>query len=106
MQEFKAIFYKKTDGTEPAKEFLKSLDRKTRAEMIWLIAMLESKGTKLREPYSKHLKDGIFELWVKVVKDISRVLYFFIVKRRVIFTHGILKKTDITPLSEINKAKL
>ena len=41
----------------------------------------------------------------QVGTDISRVLYFFIVGNSAILTHGFIKKTDTTPLSEIEKAK-
>ena len=40
MQEFEIIFYDKEDGTEPAKEFLLSLDIKMRAKMLRTIEML------------------------------------------------------------------
>lgn len=59
----------------------------------------------LREPYSKPLEDGIFELRVKVGSDISRVLYFFFVGRRVVLTNGFIKKTQKTPSAEIERAK-
>lgn len=73
--------------------------------MAWTIALLESGGTELREPYSKHLSDGIFELRAKVGSDISRILYFFVIDRHAILTHGFVKKTDKTPQSEIERAK-
>ena len=37
--------------------------------------------------------------------DISRVLYFFVVGRRVILTNGFVKKTMKTPPREIERAK-
>ena len=73
--------------------------------MTRTIALLETVGTALREPYSKHLNDGIFELRAQVGTDISRVLYFFIIGNSAILTHGFIKKTDKTPLSEIERAK-
>ena len=105
MQEFEIIFYDKPDGTEPVKEFLDSLDVKMRAKMLRTIALLETNGTELREPYSKALEDGIFELRAKVSSDISRVLYFFVVGRKVILTNGFIKKTQKTPTAEKEKAK-
>ena len=62
-------------------------------------------GDELREPYSKPLGDGIFELRAKVGTDISRVLYFFYYQGRIILTHGFVKKAQKTPPSEIEKAK-
>ena len=102
---FDAKFYEKPDGTKPARDFLVGLPTKMRAKVTWTIALLETSGTDLREPYSKHLDDGIFELRAKVGSNITRVLYFFMVGRRIIITHGFVKKTDKTPTEEIEKAK-
>ena len=76
-----------------------------RTKFVAEIKLLEEKGNQLREPYSKYLKDGIFELRAKVGTDISRVLYFFYYEGRIILTHGFVKKTQKTPSSEIEKAK-
>ena len=105
MQEFEVIFYDKEDGTVPAQEFILSLDKKMRAKMLRTISILADNGTELREPYSKTLGDGIFELRAKVGSDISRVLYFFFVGRQVIITNGFVKKTQRTPATEIERAK-
>ena len=66
MQEYEVIFYDKTDGTEPAKDFILSLDKKMRAKMLRTISLLADNGPDLREPCSKPLGDGIFELRAKV----------------------------------------
>lgn len=105
VQEYEVIFYDKADGTEPAKDFILSLDKKMRAKMLRTISLLADKGPDLREPCSKPLGDGIFELRAKVGSDISRVLYFFIVGRRVILTNGFIKKTQKTPPAELERAK-
>jgi len=90
--DFDVDFYDLADGTKPASNFLLSLPTKMKAKMTRTIAMLELGGTALREPHSKHLSDGIFELRAKVGSDITRVLYFFVVGRRIIITHGFIKK--------------
>ncbi|MBO5577419.1 MAG: type II toxin-antitoxin system RelE/ParE family toxin [Ruminococcus sp.] len=105
MQEFEILFYDKADGTEPAKDFLLSLDKKMRAKMLRTIKLLQMNGNKLREPESKELDDGIMELRAKVGSDISRVLYFFVVGRKAILTNGFIKKTQKTPKAEIERAK-
>ena len=46
------------------------------------IDLLEINGPLLREPYSKPLENGIFELRNKQGADITRVLYFFIVGKK------------------------
>jgi len=105
MQKYKILFYDLPDGSEPVKEFLDSLDVKMRAKMLWTIQLLEVNGIELREPYSKALEDGIFELRAKVGSDISRVLYFFVVGHKVILTNGFIKKSTKTPSGEKEKAK-
>ena len=67
--------------------------------------MLEANGSELREPYSKPLGDGIFELRSQAGRDISRVLFFFLAGRKAVLTHGFIKKTQKTPPSEIEKAR-
>ena len=102
---FEVEFYTEPSGREPAKDFLLSLDKKMRAKMTRTVAMLSENGTELREPYSKYLEDGIFELRAKVGSDITRVLYFFYCGGRIILTNGFIKKTQKTPESEIERAK-
>lgn len=102
---FEVLFYDKKDGGEPAKEFLLSLEPKMRAKMARTIDLLSQNGTDLREPYSEHLSDGIFELRAKLGSNITRVLYFFVVGHKIILTNGFVKKTQKTPPAEISKAK-
>ena len=104
MDNFEVLFYDKPDGAEPAKEFLNSLDNKMRAKMVRTVMLLQDNGAALREPYSKPLGDGIFELRAKVGSDISRVLYFFFVGKKIILTNGFIKKTQKTPDAELDKA--
>ena len=77
MADFEVIFYEKENGDCPVEEFIDSLDVKMRAKMIGLLELLEEKGNQLREPYSKPIDDGIFEIRCKVGNNITRVLYFF-----------------------------
>lgn len=100
----KVVFYKNKKGEEPARDFLDSLDKKMRAKMTRTIQLLETNGNKLREPYAKSLRDGIFELRAKEGSDITRVLYFYVIGDKAVLTHGFIKKTDKTPPSEIERA--
>jgi len=105
MPKFEVEFYETPNDDQPAKEFLLSLDKKMRAKMADTISILQDNGYELREPYSKHLSEGIFELRAKVGSDITRVLYFFYVDRHIILTNGFIKKTQKTPPKEIERAK-
>jgi phage-related protein len=98
-------YYEKDGGTRPAEEFILAQDVKMRAKIFAMLEFLEDKGPELREPYSKPLGDGIFEIRAKQGSDITRVLYFFVVGKKAILTHGFVKKTQKTPSAEIARAK-
>ena len=105
MRDFTVIAYEKEDGETPVEDFINGLDVKMRAKMYGLLSILQEKGNTLREPYSKHLDDGIFELRCKVGNNITRILYFFYYEGKIILTNGFVKKTQKTPSSEIERAK-
>lgn len=105
MDKFTIEFYEKENGDIPVEEFLLSLDVRMRAKLVGIIKILQENGNLLREPYSKHLADGIFELRGKVGSDISRVLYFFYFGGKIILTNGFVKKTQKIPKAEIDRAK-
>ncbi len=102
---FEVIFYEKESGVYPVKEFINSLEPKMQAKFIGFLELLQDYGNSLREPYSKSLGDGIFELRCKVGNNISRVLYFFYFEGKIVLTNGFVKKTQKTPASEIKLAK-
>lgn len=103
--DFKAIFYEKATGEIPVRDFLDSCTDEMRAKIVGGILVLEEKGNLAREPYSKHLEDGIFELRTKQGSNISRVLYFFYYGGKIILTNGFIKKSQRTPKNEIKLAK-
>ena len=105
LAKFEVEYFEKQDGSIPVEEFLLSQDLKMRAKIYRLLSLLEEFGNTLREPYSKSLKDGIFEIRAKQGTDISRVLYFFVVGQKIILTNGFVKKTQKTPSEEIELAK-
>lgn len=105
MQRFEVEYFEKEDGTYPAEEFILSQDVKMRAKLFRLLELLEEKGNTLREPYSKSLDDGIFEIRAKQGSNITCVLYFFYIGNKIILTNGFIKKSQKTPPSEIDLAK-
>lgn len=105
LEEFEIIFYEKENGDCPVQEFLDSLDTNMRTKMLGLLGVLEEKGNYLREPYSKLIDDGIFEIRCKVGNNITRVLYFFYYNRKIVLTNGFVKKTRKTPIKQIKLAK-
>ena len=88
-------FYEKENGEIPVNDFLLSLNEKMRAKQgPKEIHILSEYGNRLREPYSKHIQEGIFELRIKFASDISRIFYFFFDGNKIILTNGFIKKTQ------------
>ena len=97
--------YETEAGRLPVVDFLSSIkDDKLLAKIYRDIKLLEVSGNLLREPYSKALNNGLFELRTKQGTNISRIIYFFIVGNNIVLTNGFIKKTQKTPISEIEKA--
>lgn len=98
-------YYEQEDGSKPAEEFILAQDYKMQAKIFSNLTYLEAMGPSLREPYSKPLGNGIFEIRTKLGSDITRVLYFFMAGQKAILTNGFVKKSPKTPPGEIDRAK-
>lgn len=105
MKEFEIHFYENSRGKKPVEEFILSLDDKMRAKTLRTIKLLQTNGYNLREPYTKHINDGIFEIRTQQGNNISRVFYFFVIDNRIVLTNGFIKKTQKTPPNEIKLAE-
>ena len=105
MSNYTVEFFEKENGEVPVEKFIYSLGNKLEAKFYRLLDMLAKNGPDLREPYSKYINDGIFELRPRVGNDIARALYFFYDGKRIIVTNGFIKKTQKTPIKEIEIAK-
>ena len=104
--QIEVVLYETENGEKPVRLFLESCqDKKLKAKIYRTIELLEKQGPDLREPFSKHLEDGIFELRTKQGSNIARVLYFFFIGNRAVLTNGLIKKTRKTPKRTIETAK-
>ncbi|MBR1703910.1 MAG: type II toxin-antitoxin system RelE/ParE family toxin [Clostridia bacterium] len=105
MQKYELVYYELPSGKSPVREFINSQDAKMKAKIQDMEDTLAQKGPKLRMPLSRFLGEGIFELRIQVGNRRTRVLYFFCKGNKIVLTNGFVKKTQKTPVSEINKAK-
>lgn len=92
-----------SDGSSAAEEWLELQSPKMQQKFAALFMMLGNVGRIYNEQKFKHLAgtDQLFEFKA----DQGRVLCFFFVGKRVILTHGFLKKSDKTPKGEIERAE-
>lgn len=105
MTTYEITFYTKPDGVEPAKDFVVNLSPKIQAKVIRILDILEEYGTDLRMPYSRLLRDGIYEIRIIQGNNCARILYFFTYGNKIILTNGFIKKTQKTPKREIEIAR-
>ena len=101
---FALIFYKTLAGKCPVTDFIDSLPKNLQAKAIRDIDILAERGNGLREPYSKHLREGLFELRIQASGDAVRIFYFFFTGETIVLVDGFVKKTQKTPPREIEKA--
>ena len=102
---FDVEFYRLQNGTAPVETFLDSLNPKMRNKAVRSLELLEEFGNTLREPNSKAMGDGLFELRIKFSSDITRIFYFFYVENKIILTNGFVKKTPKTPPAQLELAR-
>lgn len=70
-----------------------------------LVELLMVHGPNLRMPHSRTMGDGLFELRPHGRSGIGRALYCFLVGRRVVVLHALVKKTAQTPGKDLNLAR-
>lgn len=104
-KKFDIEFYRLSNGKAPVEIFLDGLNVKMRNKALDSLLLLEEFGNDLREPYSKPVGNGIFELRIKFSNDISRIFYFFFTDNKIVLTNGFIKKKRKTPKAEIELAQ-
>ena len=104
--EFIVEFYETETGTCPVREFLDELKASDPDDFATVVAGLAKLRNRHyhREPLSKALGDGLFELR-HVGKLNTRVLWFFMKNRRIVAVHGIRNKGQAIPAREIDTAR-
>jgi len=85
-------------------EFLDGLTVKVRAKLMKWIQKLEEMGPDLPRPYADTVRGKIRELRLVFASDQYRCLYFFD-GRKIVLTHGFIKKTCKVPENEIERAE-
>ena len=100
------IFYKTASNECPVKDFLDSLSGKATQKVTWVLSLIEDTDI-VPSKYFKKLV-GTKEIWeckIRIGSDSYRVFCFFYGNSLVVSTHGHIKKTQKTPVSEIRRAE-
>lgn len=89
----------------PVQEFLDGLDRPRPAKVLALIKLLEEEGPTLPFPYSSQIQGTLRELRTRYADDRFRVLFFGSPRRVFVLLHAFTKRTETTPLQDIEIAE-
>ncbi len=99
----KARTYAENDGcllqddanTVPVPEWLDSLPAKALDKCRVRIERLRDLGHELRRPEADYLRDGIYEIRVRLGKTNYRMLYFFHGQIAAVLAHGLVKESEV-----------
>ena len=98
-----AVFYATSSGNEPAREWLKGMAKDDRRSIGEDIAYVQYKWP-IGKPRVDHLRGAIWEARTSLGNRIARTL-FAVDDGTMILLHGIIKKTQQAPMSEIALAE-
>jgi phage-related protein len=62
---------------------------------------MEVYGSDLGMPHTRAMGEGLFELRLKAVEGIARVLYCTMIGKQIMILHQFIKKSDKTPPKEL-----
>ena len=99
------IFYRKVSGECPVKDFMDSLPEKVIRKIGWVLKII--RGSEIAPAiYFCKLTDtqGLWEVRIKLGSNIYRILAFM-EGHTIVLTNGFIKKTQRTPVHEIERAQ-
>lgn len=104
--DFTVEFYETGAGRSPVQQFLDELKTGDPGDFAAVMAGLAKLRNRQyhREPLSKALGEGLFELR-HVGKLNTRVLWFFMKGRRIVAVHGIRNKGQAIPAQALDTAR-
>ena len=89
----------------PIREFIDSLDSKSKAKVARTIDLLEQFGIELGMPYAKHIEEELWELRTRVGTNQYRIIYFLFTGKVFILLHGFMKKSGRIPERDLKIAR-
>jgi len=99
----KVAFYAESNGNEPVRKWLKSLD-----EEIRFIIGADVKKVQFRWPLGlplvRNLGKKFWEVRSSIPNGIARII-FIVMENRMVLLHGFIKKTKKTPSQDLELAK-
>jgi len=96
-------FYRTAAGTSPVEEFLDSLPAKVAQKVAWVLSIIEEME-RVPTKYFKKLEGqhALYECRIDFGGNTYRLLGFLHRGKFVVLTNGFMKKTQKTPMDEID----
>ena len=107
---YEVIFYRDKDGKSEIVEYLDRLkekgegsknERVNRDKILAYIGALAEYGTRIGQPFVKHIEGSIWELRPLA----NRIIFFYWKDNKFVLLHHFFKKTQKTPTREIEIAR-
>jgi phage-related protein len=102
-QRLDAVFFRSESGSEPVREWLKSLPKDERKAIGEDIAYVQFKWPT-GKPRVDHLRGAVWEVRTSLTNRIARTL-FAVGGRQMVLLHGFIKKTQQTPNDDVKLAE-
>ena len=100
------IFYRTESGRSPVEEFLDTLSARQSAKVTWVLELVEDLPVVPTQYFKKLVgTEDIWEVRVKVGRDIFRLLGFLDSSRVVVLNHAFAKKSQSIARSDIAVAE-
>lgn len=105
--DFEVIYYQGESGKRPVEEFLIAIKKTNRSLAGQTLKGIEKLRNRVyhKEPLSKHLEPGLWELRIQSGNNILRIIYTFTKGKIIILLHGFIKKQQKTPARELEVAR-
>ena len=97
------VFFRADAGTEPVRDWLKSLSRNDRSAIGADLKTVQF-GWPVGMPVVRKLEPGLWEVRSRLDLRIARII-FTVSDRRMVLLHGFIKKSQKTPASDLDLAK-
>ena len=87
-------------------KFYNRQTKRVQKKILWTLRIIEDLD-RIPEMYLKHLTNisGLYEIRIRVGNNIYRIFCFFDIDNLVIIGHGFQKKSQKTPIKEIERAE-
>ena len=91
--------------SDEVEEQILSLPDTLAARYVVLTRRMAAVGANLGPPHTDSFGEGLFELRLKGAEGIARVFFCTLIGRKIMMLHSFVKKTQKTPLREIEVAR-